>query len=54
MPALGFGTLSPDTAVTKTAIRKALDAGDTLIPRSDTGTSVGRHRDGLHFRHLFR
>jgi alcohol dehydrogenase (NADP+) len=27
MPALGFGTLSPDTAVTKTAIRKALDAG---------------------------
>jgi aldehyde reductase len=27
MPALGFGTLIPDTAVTKTATRDALDAG---------------------------
>ena len=27
MPALGFGTLLPDTAVTKTATRDALDAG---------------------------
>src|ERR1700722_3770554 len=27
MPALGFGTLIPDTAVTKTATKDALDAG---------------------------
>src|SRR3984885_11893231 len=27
LPALGFGTLIPDTAVTKTATRDALDAG---------------------------
>jgi alcohol dehydrogenase (NADP+) len=27
MPTLGFGTLIPDTAVTKTATRDALDAG---------------------------
>ena len=27
MPALGVGTLIPDTAVTKTATRDALDAG---------------------------
>jgi alcohol dehydrogenase (NADP+) len=27
MPALGFGTLIPDTTVTKTATRDALDAG---------------------------
>ncbi len=27
MPALGFGTLIPDTAETKTATRDALDAG---------------------------
>ena len=27
IPALGFGTLIPDTAVTKTATRDALDAG---------------------------
>ena len=41
MPALGFGTLIPDAAVTITATRDALEAGfDTSIARNDTGTSA--------------
>ena len=34
MPALGFGTLIPDTAVAKTATRDALDAPRTQMTSS--------------------
>jgi hypothetical protein len=41
MPALGFGTLIPDAAVTITATRDALEPDfDTSIARNDTGMSA--------------
>ena len=41
MPALGFGTLIPDAAVTITATRDALKPDfDISIARNDTGTSA--------------
>jgi alcohol dehydrogenase (NADP+) len=41
MPALGFGTLIPDAALTITATRDALEADfDTSIARNGTGTSA--------------
>jgi len=41
MPALGFGTLIPDAALTRTATRDALVPDfDTSIARNDTGTSA--------------
>jgi len=41
MPALGFGTLIPDAAVTITATREALEVGFRHFDaRNDTGTSA--------------
>jgi len=41
MPALGFGTLIPDAALTIAATRAALEAAfDTSIARNGTGTNA--------------